>query len=57
MVVMKKLVEEDKYVVNYKSGRKMMYSLTKLGENAFCLCGMDKDKYAKLFQEITAEEK
>ena len=57
MIVMKKLVEEDKYVVNYKSGRKMMYSLTKLGEHAFCLCGMDKDKYAKQFQEITAEKK
>lgn len=57
MVIMKKLVEEDKYVVNYKSGRKMMYSLTKLGEHAFCLCGLDKDKYAKQFQEITAEEK
>ena len=57
MIVMKKLVEEDKYVVNYKSGRKMMYSLTKLGEHAFCLCGMEKDKYAKQFPEITEEEK
>lgn len=57
MIIMKKLVDDDKYVISYKSGRKMMYSLTKLGEHAFCLCGMDKDKYAKQFHEITAEEK
>lgn len=56
MIVMKKLVDVDKYVVNSKSGRKMMYSLTKLGEHASCLCGMDKDTYAKQFQDTTAEE-
>lgn len=46
MIIMKKLVDDDKYVENHKSGRKMMYSLTELGEHAFCLCGMEKDKYA-----------
>lgn len=49
-ILLKKLTEDDEYLESHKEGRRTLFRITELGEHAYCLCGMDKEKYAEMYK-------